>query len=262
MSRVKNQKGFTLVEIMLFLAISGLVLVIGFAGISGRNANVQFTDSIRSLDFFMQKQFNNVLNGVNVSSDGRSSGGDQVLLGKYLVFTEGSGGIQVFDLIGDRLSEQEIQTVIDNLPSGQDPDRAILFASSPQAVTASPNETYTLDWGVRFLNASKNNPNNTAADGFAIVRSPKSGRIFLVGHDSDNLSFSRLTNGNPSDDATLFDPSANGYMSSQVSLNLCFHNDQNRRAVVMFGGSSAENSFDIGFDPDRFDSTNTRCGFN
>src|SRR5680860_356640 len=63
--RTQNQKGFTLIEVILYFALSSAFIVIAFIGIQGRTANVQFTDSMRSLQSYLISEQNKVLNGVN-----------------------------------------------------------------------------------------------------------------------------------------------------------------------------------------------------
>jgi len=58
--------GFTIIESMLFLAISALVFVVGFAGIGARLEAVRYTDSVRNLESDVETIFRNADDGLNL----------------------------------------------------------------------------------------------------------------------------------------------------------------------------------------------------
>jgi type II secretory pathway pseudopilin PulG len=65
-----NAKGFTLLEVTLFLAISGALGMIAFLGLGPRLRNVQFTQSIRLVENTINNQFTDSLTGKNTRPDG------------------------------------------------------------------------------------------------------------------------------------------------------------------------------------------------
>ncbi len=66
-----NTKGYTLLEVMLFLAISGAIALTAFVGLGPRLANARFTSSIRSLEANFTQEMQESQAGLN-SRDGVS----------------------------------------------------------------------------------------------------------------------------------------------------------------------------------------------
>ena len=61
-----NNKGFTLLEVTLFLAISGALGLIAFLGLGPRLRNVRFTQSVRLIENTINAQFKSSTSGENV----------------------------------------------------------------------------------------------------------------------------------------------------------------------------------------------------
>lgn len=64
-----RQRGFTIIEVMLFLAISGLLLALALAGVTSAIQNTRFSDSTKSLEAYLQQQYSEVYSGVLARSD-------------------------------------------------------------------------------------------------------------------------------------------------------------------------------------------------
>ena len=60
-----NSKGYTLIEVSLFLAITGLLALIVFAGLGPRLRNVRFTQGVRATESSLTKQSANFQSGVS-----------------------------------------------------------------------------------------------------------------------------------------------------------------------------------------------------
>ncbi len=65
-----EQSGFTILETLLFVAISSALIVIPFTIFNRRNKDVQFTDSIRTIYSTMTEQYNNVVSGSSAQDIG------------------------------------------------------------------------------------------------------------------------------------------------------------------------------------------------
>lgn len=177
---VGRQAGFTIVEISLFMAITGLLFVIAVAGTGNAVRSFRFTDSGRSLEAFAQKQYDDIINGFNNRSStvsctsgtidtsvGQTVGSSNCLLmGKLLVFRTNSSDVTVYNVIGSE-------------PAGvnyNQSDDALVTAFQPSVVTTTAVTTYTIPWGA-IPTGFKRLGDNVATNGLLLVRSPKSSRI-------------------------------------------------------------------------------------
>lgn len=98
MVNIERQRGFTIIEVVLFLAISSLLVVLLLAGWTVRVNTERYRDSVTTLQSFLQQQYNLVYNVENDRSnelacntnaqvvDGSTPKGQSncVLLGRYI----------------------------------------------------------------------------------------------------------------------------------------------------------------------------------
>lgn len=97
MVRPPYSSGFTVIEVMLFLAISGLMILGMLTGISGGINRQRYDDAVHSLQDYMQGQYNlvdNVRNNRGASSiagcDGSSRGtSDCTVVGRVITTNDG-----------------------------------------------------------------------------------------------------------------------------------------------------------------------------
>lgn len=178
-----KNSGFTIIEVLLFLSISGILFVALMAGVS-TNINYQrYRDSVTTLVGVLQQQYSEVSNTRNDRNDdwrcelsvieedtesGQPRGtSDCVILGRYIQTIEGGTKIETGNVIGQ---EPSSTTVIDG-------DSDALVAYNPRA-SAFERSTYQPEWG-----ASLRDTENRPADfTVLILRSPQSGliRVFAV----------------------------------------------------------------------------------
>lgn len=175
-----RQAGFTIVEISLFMGITALLFLVALLGTGNTIQSFRFTDSGRSLEAFAQKQYDDILNGLNNrgnnvscnsgtvdTSTGQPVGSSNCLLmGKLLVFRQGSGDVSIYNVVGTEPST----------PNYSLPDDQLVTAFNPVVVTQTAVSTYTLPWGAAFM-GFKRVSDNQATNGLLLVRSPKSTRI-------------------------------------------------------------------------------------
>lgn len=192
--RRSSKAGFTIIETMLFLGITGL-LVIGVLAGTSSSINVQrYRDSITSLQSFLQQQFSNVSNvsndrNGNWSCDNNGTitaitpgtvrgQSDCVILGRFITTTNS----------GHTLS---IRNVVGNLPSGlaaAQNDLAALMQYNIGIFSPTVNDNYDIEWDTSIVNQGTNVP---ASFSILMLRSPLSGviRTFVnstaVVNDSD-----------------------------------------------------------------------------
>lgn len=201
--------GFTIIEVLLFLAITGLVFLVGFAGIRGSFSDVQFTDSMRSLHSYINKEISQVTDGLNIRSDninciyiaGSPGGGssldgkvylsstgtveergkeqDCLILGRYFAFDNGGSQIDTSIIVGKNPEDDEIPS--DNsdislaktfLDDGKIAPARDLFAESGSELVFP----YDIEWGTQFVRAKSLSTGDTY-DNLLLFRSPNSTRL-------------------------------------------------------------------------------------
>lgn len=171
--------GFTIIEVMLFLSITGLLLLGAFLASGRAVGQVRFTDGVRGLESFMKKQYEDVLSGVNSRSGNLRCSGSAILpgpgtsppgtsscylLGKAIVFAAGSSEARTFYVVGSE-------------PVIVDPDlslNASLISYEPATVTAE-SETYSIPWDVYFRAGKRQD--SQAVNAIAFLRSPVSSQV-------------------------------------------------------------------------------------
>lgn len=167
----KHQTGFTLVEVMLYLAITGLVIMIGLNAVGGRTADVRFTDSMRSLQGFVTAQYGEFVNGVKPPEVGCSypntaatepnlvaggtSDGTCILFGKVFVFEDNPPGdntvVKVYNLVGRNLDESQYS---ESLPGCNSED---LRCVHPAVLNLNAPVTNQILWGTEFVKGNERN---------------------------------------------------------------------------------------------------------
>lgn len=174
----KQQHGFTIVEISLFVAISGLLALGLLTGWSVAINGQRYKDSVDSTYAYIQQQYSLVYSvenersgtlscdsSSNVSSSGLTSARGQsncVLIGRYLQLTDGST-IKSYAIVGNEPSgnDNELQ---DYIPK--------VVKSTDLGLTQSE---YSIPWGAFLTGKGNSNPLNV---GIAIIRSPQTGTVY------------------------------------------------------------------------------------
>lgn len=165
--------GFTIIETMLFLGISGL-LVMGILIGAGNSINVQrYHDSIMSLQSVLQQQYSDVANVSNDNSGSLACYGDGsikyrgqsncVVLGKYIT-TINSQTLSIKSVIGyipDDISFLGLNDV----------DALQLCAVK---ISPVPGETYEIEWGSSIV---KPETRDDLAFSMLVLHSPSSDTV-------------------------------------------------------------------------------------
>lgn len=87
---LKSSTGFTLLEVMLFLAISGVLTTIAIVGLGPRLTNVRFTQAVRGTEATINRQFQTSRSGENNRPDNFVCTKEN-LFGFYPKISAGSG---------------------------------------------------------------------------------------------------------------------------------------------------------------------------
>lgn len=113
---MKTQRGFTIIEVTLFLALTGLLAVLLLGGWTTMINTQRYKDSVKTVQTFIQEQYNlvyNVENGresnlrcvggtvTDTGGTGENRGqSDCVMMGRYL-HVNGGTKIDVYAIVGD-----------------------------------------------------------------------------------------------------------------------------------------------------------------
>jgi type II secretory pathway pseudopilin PulG len=168
-----NEVGFTIIETMLFLAITAL-LILGVLAGTGSSINTQrYRDSITSLQAFLQQQYSDVSNVSNDSSNNACYGDETtdnlrgqsncVILGRYITTTNNSQTLSVESVIGYISPDSVVES--NDLAAIQDYKIQISSLNS---------ENYDIEWNSSLVFPGGSQP---ATISILIVRSPISGII-------------------------------------------------------------------------------------
>lgn len=183
-TKMGRQHGFTIVEVTIFLAISGVLLLMAVLGSGEMARRARFTDTVDRFNSYLQRQYEEVFNGVNGRSAGAggctagsSTGGDScILIGKVISFSPGATTVTSRYLRTSVLTIDTTKTLYEQIKD-----------AAPQAI-ATASQTQELGWGATFQEASRNTARSNAAhpqksasraniNAVAFIRSPESARL-------------------------------------------------------------------------------------
>lgn len=178
-----NKAGFTIIEVMLFLGISGLLAAGVLVGTGSSLNSQRYRDSVNSLKTMLQRQYsevsnvsndsdNNICNGTSVSR-GQSN---CVILGRYITTTSENGTTS-----GNTLSVRQVIGHSTDSTSDSLGDIESLRQYNP-SLSSSVVESYSLDWGTLVSKPFS----------ILIVRSPVSGTIKTFIDDSKVVGLSDI----------------------------------------------------------------------
>lgn len=166
-----DKAGFTIIETMLFLGISGLLFIGIMVGTGTSINNQRYRDSVTSLQSTLQQQFYEVANVDNQRSDGLTCGGasstvgqsDCVILGKYITSTDGTN--------------LSIKTVVGYIGAGTTLSSNDVDAFKQYNIQISPaaGDSKPIEWDAGMVKAGT--LNTPMMFSIMILRSPASGAI-------------------------------------------------------------------------------------
>lgn len=189
MSRMTS-KGFTIIEVMLFLAITGLLAVLLLVGFNATIDRQRYKEGANSLLTSIQQQYSDAVNIQNTRANGTSCaagvagtnrGQDNCLvLGRFI--TVNGGAIKANNIVGAPTSSTATAAG----------DIAILKSYQPRPDGVNAEYTSTLDWGVRAVGAAGATANKQLV--IAILRSPESGAVYTFSRNNSSVAPSNFQN--------------------------------------------------------------------
>lgn len=248
MVHTKKQGGFTVIEVTIFVAISGLLLAVALLGTGSTIRSVRFSDSVRSLQSYFQTQYDQIINGVNPRTGQEACQNSQVnsstpsgqapgtsnclLLGKYLHLAPGSDTVQSYYVVGSEPSSVPIDAT----------DEQLIALYNPHIVTVPEEDTYSIPWGAT-ISDTKRLGDSRQISGYALLRSPRSNKIVSYTFSSQGLSDNL---------STVVSDSAN----VQKATNICVKSADNfgNAAKITIAAGQGQDSITFGFE-----ATSTDC---
>lgn len=175
----KTHKGFTIIESVLFLGVTGLIMAVLLAGVGGTLNRERYKDAVSSFQDYVQGQYNLVSNVNNSRPNNEVCQGGQIVTGVTSDSGRGTSDCTIVGRVihstanGDKVTSTQVYATVDASALTGSNDAAILNSAQ---LTASPNEdTYAMAWGTKLV---KPRPDDSVrAFSILIVRMPTSGLI-------------------------------------------------------------------------------------
>ncbi len=187
----QKHSGFTIIEVMLFLAISGALTVAILVGSSVSINQQRYRDSVNSFKGILQEQYSLIGNVINSKQENpvcttsgaalviadESSGNKQprgtsdcLVMGRFILIEPTE--VTTYNLIG-LPPDNEVADTSD----------AVVLAS--YAISAESPEKFNVSWGARIVQPDTN---GDVSAGILIIRSPLSGSILTFTGDLPGLT--------------------------------------------------------------------------
>ena len=260
----RKQAGFTIIEVLLYLGVVGLLFLIAFWGTNGQVDVFRFSDSVRNLDSFLEQQYSDVQNGINPRSDQytctasgssppaitQQSPGDGpvgaqpdcLLLGKMIIFNPGNGNVQVYYIVGQNvpytsLTGDDITDIHNSHPT------------LSQVVT----QTYQMDGGINFFQPSGFYPPSSLTEAFAFIRSPSSGNTLTFVFNNNEVNAGTAPGANLTSLLNQAHIDTNsGYCVEDTALIT-------RYAMIQLGSNQANGNINISYNPTNPNGSGSSC---
>lgn len=193
-----RRHGFTIIEVMLFLAITGLIVAGILTGVAVSLNRQRYTDANGSLLSYLQSQYNLAMN-VNNSHDTSLA-----CQGGAIVSTGGSNypGTSECTIVGriittdsasnDVIESSAVYSTVDARTLGSDPtanDMQIL--KDANLIKDPASQPYQMQWGTKLLQKSTHVPANFT---ILIVRMPTSGLVHTIATSQSNIQPADILN--------------------------------------------------------------------
>jgi len=175
----RHHNGFTIIELMLVLAISGAMVTAILVGSSTAINQQRYRDSVNSLKSFIQNQYDQVSNTLNdrggvegctvnatIDATPQARGtSDCIIMGRLVTLAANGADLSAVDVVGYRASNFVVPPAMTDLAELQ---------TYKLGVSSASGDSDTVAWGAKVVS-----PNTTNAFEFSmlIIRSPQSGSL-------------------------------------------------------------------------------------
>lgn len=263
---MKKRFGFTLIEVAIFLAVTGALFAAITVGVQNSIYQQRYNDTVQSFADFLRNLYSEVSDVQNASESMGRSG--KAIYGKMAVFGEGGDGdkqvVTVYTVVGDAVSSAKIgdgDTL--GLLSGLNAN-VFVKGENDKMKLAGIVENYTPKWSARVQSTESQTEDFKGT--LLVVRNPKTGIIQTF---AMNEVIVVNVDGPFGEDATVFKEGVengrnylkNGFKSGNVDFCVNPNGNEasnNRTDVRVLEG--ARSAADVVIVP--FDSADNRCNGN
>jgi type II secretory pathway pseudopilin PulG len=171
----KTHKGFTIIESVLFLGVTGIIMAVLLVGVGGTLNRERYKDAVSSFQNYLQGQYNLVSNVNNSRPNTEVCQGGQIKVG-----LDGGKGTSDCTIVGrvihssasgDMLTSAQVYATVDASALVGATDAAIL--NSAQLITSPTVDTFAMGWGTKLVKPDS----SVRTFSILIVRMPTSGLI-------------------------------------------------------------------------------------
>ena len=219
----KIRGGFTLIEVMLFLAITGLLFLGVTIGVQNSVFQQRYNDSVQSFVDFLKSEYAETMNVQGKSSQGGNT--EYAIYGRLLAFGEArtpngeenvDGDVFAYTVIGGANNEVGTTNVLDAL------QRAKADVLSGDGRFAGIVESFSPKWGSRIESTiSENNRYVDFSGLILIIRHPGSGTVYTYVMDNNTVQINSNYAGKKNGD--LLSPHLNGDNFKIEQVDFCIN---------------------------------------
>jgi len=242
MIKLNKKSGFTLLEVTLFIALSGFLMIGLIAGANISISRQRYNDTVNSLVEYISSTYNEVL---NVSTDriiesekpGRTT---YAVYGKLITFGEdldsmGTGTSDVvysYDVVGKAISSAKVtsSSTLDMLKN--EVEANIVIDDNGGAPGTTPEykfyqmDTFTIPWDGYLQVANNPDPSSVRFRGaLLIVRSPATGSVRTYIYEGSVTDFHNSEDNHTASGITRFRTLLPQFHEDQ--LDICVESDDN-----------------------------------
>lgn len=262
---MSTRRGFTLIEVSLFLALTALIFVGLIVGTSNSISQQRYSDATENFADFLRGVYSQVSDPQGIST-GRS---ESAIYGKLVTFGEEydldgksipndrkGNYVFIYDVVGDIKGNFGSSTVLEDL---EKLNISPVLTKDNKISPAGFAEAYSASWDVKIETTDTGNKIFTGA--MLVVRSPSSGTIYAYSTESKiqvNTAIKNYTGGevNPLKNLTTLGFSTGGADGINFCLRMEGIDFSGRRRNIHIGSdahnSSAVEIFDL-------DTSQNRC---
>ncbi|QQS21661.1 hypothetical protein IPM09_04050 [Candidatus Saccharibacteria bacterium] len=175
---IRVAKGFSVIEVILFLGITGLVMAVLLAGVSTALNRERYHDAVNSFQDYLQGQYNLVANVNNsrepdaVCKDGKITVGETTDTGRGTSDCTIVGRVIYSSADGYSVSSAQVYATVDAATLSGDDDAQVF--RDAKLVVSPESERYTIGWSTQLVPQGGSSP---LAFSILIARTPTNGQL-------------------------------------------------------------------------------------